>query len=93
LTLENLESKLNNGLLETEISDFQFLGTKRYELGLIAAKLLYKPYFNNIFNKHKEISRVRGSYFNLYQSLYDYLQNTPESELKDIGNLLNRLKQ
>jgi hypothetical protein len=93
LTLESLESKLNNGLLETKISDFQFLGTKRYELGLVAAKLLNKPYFVDIFNKHKEISNVRDSNFTLYQRLFDYLGNTPESELKDIGNLLNRLKK
>jgi hypothetical protein len=93
LTLENLESKLNDGFLEMQISDFEFWGTKKYELGLIAAKLLNKPYFDDIFNKHKEISVVRGSDFTLYQKIYDYLQNTPEKELKDIGNLLNRLKK
>jgi hypothetical protein len=92
LTLESLESKLNDGFLETEISDFQFSGTKKYELGLIAAKLLNKPYFDDIFNKHKEISSVRGSDFSLFQNIYAYLQSTPENDLKDVGNLLNRLK-
>jgi hypothetical protein len=91
-TLNSLELLLNDGFLEMQISDFEFWGTKKYELGLIAAKLLNKPYFNDIFNKHKEISNVRGSDFSLYQRLYDYLSNTPENELKDIGNLLNRLK-
>jgi hypothetical protein len=93
ITLENLENKINGDFLKLEISDFEFLGTKEYELGLIAAKLLNRPYFNDVFNKHKEISLVRGSNFTLYQKLYDYLNNTPENDLKDVGNLLNRLKQ
>jgi hypothetical protein len=92
-TLDNFESLLNDGFLEMQISTFEFWGTRKYELGLVAAKLLNKPYFVDIFNKHREISNVRGSDFTLYQRLFDYLCNTPESDLKDIGNLLNRLKK
>lgn len=90
--LDSLESLLNGGFLEMQISDFEFWGTRKYELGLIATKLLNKPYYEDIFNKHKEISNVRGSDFSLYQNIYNYLNNTPENELKDVGNLLNRLK-